>query len=139
MLAVSAPAALPQQSAVSGVESKIVALEHAWKIQGYGAKDLRTLDTLLDPAFVSVDQQGQILNKSELLQRVQARQSWRCIIENADVRTHADTVVVTALYTQRYIQDGKLLVERGRLVDTWQQRNGRWVALASISVGGELR
>jgi len=134
VVAMNAPDGLAQQSPVSGVESKIVALERAWKIQGYGTKDLRTLDALLDPAFASVSQRGQILSKAELLRRVQSRQSWRCTIEDANIRIHADTVIVTARYTQRYIQDGKLIVERGRWVDSWQQRNGRWIALASISV-----
>jgi hypothetical protein len=49
------------------------------------------------------------------------------------VRLHGDTAIVTGIYRLNGILDGKGIDQRARFVDTWLEKNGKWVAIASLS------
>jgi len=120
-----------QSSDDPDAESKILALERIVTLQAYEAKDLRTLDTILDDAFVKVDPEGRLLSKPELLAHVQAV-SVQYAVEAMVVRFHGRTAIVTGLYRIKGVERGKPLMRRGRFVDTWLNKDGRWVAIASL-------
>jgi hypothetical protein len=121
-----------QRTYDADVESKIIALERAGKLQAWAAKDLKTLDRLLDDTFVYVDQDGRLLAKADLLLFVQNADSLRCVTNEMVVRVHGNTAIVTGLYELKGVLHRKAFVQRGRFVDTWLNRNGQWVAIASL-------
>jgi ketosteroid isomerase-like protein len=119
------------------IESKIIALENVAKVQAYKAKDTNTLYAILDDAFVEVDQEGRPRTKAGLLAYVQNTDSLQYGLKAMVVRLHGDTAIVTGLYTVKGVAGGKPFLQRGRFVDTWLQKNGRWVAIASLSTPNE--
>lgn len=122
-----------QSPYVREIESKIMALERLVRLQAFGSKDLKTLNELLDDDFVSVNVEGQCQSKREVLEYVHTVNSLRYIAQDMVVRVHGDTVVVTGLFQMSVVQGGKPSIRRGRFVDTWMNRDGHWVAIASLS------
>jgi ketosteroid isomerase-like protein len=121
------------QGRESDVESKIIALERIAKVQAYETKDLKTLDVMLDDEFSYVDAEGKLGNKTEFLAFVQATNSLQFVLEDMVVRLHGDTAIVTGLYRMKSVQGGNPILREGRFVDTWLNKNGHWVAIASLS------
>jgi hypothetical protein len=117
-------------------ESGLMALERIVKLQAYETKDLKTLDAILDDSFVQVDPEGRLLAKADVLAYVQAVDSLRYIVEAMVVRLHGNTAVVTGLYRMKGVERGKPFARKGRFVDTWLLKNGRWVAIAGLSTPG---
>src|SRR5438093_2981312 len=112
------------QGRKSEVESKIIALERIAKLQACEAKDLKTLDVMLDHEFSYVDAEGKLGNKTEFLAFVQAANSLQFVLEDMVVRLHGDTAIVTGLYRMKSVQRGDPTLREGRFVDTWLIRHG---------------
>jgi ketosteroid isomerase-like protein len=129
--AVGIPLALGQTSD-SYVESKILAME-ALKCQAYRAKDLLTLDRILDVHFVSVTQNGNTNSKTNVLVMLKEAGSLRLSTEQILVRLHGDTAIATGLYELNGVRQGKAFSERGRFVDTWLSKDGQWKVIASLA------
>lgn len=115
------------------IVSKIMALERLGRLQAFGSKDLKTLSELLDDDFVSVNLEGQRLSKREVLDYVQRANSLGYITQEMVVRVHGDTVIVTGLFQISVVRRGKPSMRQGRFMDTWMNRDGHWVAIASLS------
>jgi ketosteroid isomerase-like protein len=114
-------------------ESKLIALERIQKLQAFKARDLKTLDDMFDDAFVNVDLDGRTRTKAEILAYIQGVDSLRYTPDAMVVRLHGDTAIVTGLFQVSGVERGKPFSQRGRFVDTWLYKNGRWIALASLS------
>jgi hypothetical protein len=114
-------------------ESKILALERIAKLQACETRDLKTLDTMLHDAFAYVNSEGRLLTKSEVVASVRTVDSLQFVTEEMVVRMHGDTAIVTGLYRMKGVERGKQFLRRGRFVDTWLLKGGRWVAIASLS------
>ena len=117
-------------------ESGLMALERIVKLQAYESKDLKTLDAILDDSFVLVDPEGRLLAKPDVLAYVEAVGSLQYIVEAMVVKLHGNTAVVTGLYRMKGVERGKPFARKGRFVDTWLFKNGRWVAIAALSTPG---
>jgi len=131
VLAGMAPALLWTQSGDdAGVRSKILALEHAWN-QAEALKDLKTLDGLFDNAFVYVDFDGTLMTKAEFLSRVKLAHIQQGVTESMTAQVFGNTVIVTGIYLDREIKDGKPTLRRGRFVDTWVHKDSAWVCVAA--------
>jgi hypothetical protein len=115
------------------IEGKLLALERVGKLQATQLKDLKMLNEILDESFVVVDQDGVLMNKAQVLAYVQKAISLRYLTSDMTVRLHGDTAIVTGTYRLNGILAGKRIDQRGRFVDTWLEKNGRWVAIASLS------
>jgi|SRR4029077_10141985 len=113
-------------------ESKITALERVAKIQACEAKDLKTLDAMLDDSFAFVDAEGRLRNKAEVLALIQTASPMKFGVDTMVVRLHGDTAIVTGFYLVKRLQPGDPFVRQGRFVDTWLYKNGHWVAIASL-------
>jgi len=124
------------QESDGDTQSKLIALERIAKLQACEVKDLKTLDRMLDDAFVSVDPKGRVLTKLEVLAYVQSVNSLKFVVEGMVVRLHGDTAIVTGLYRMTGVERGKPFVKQGRFMDTWLNKNGQWVSIASLSVPG---
>ena len=116
----------------SDIASKLIAMERVGKMQAWQNKDMKTLDTMFDDAFVYVDPQGRELSKSELIAYIQSFDSLQFIAEAMTVQLHGDTAIVTGLYRMKGTERKKAFARRGRFVDTWLYKNGQWVAIASL-------
>jgi len=117
-------------------ESKLMAMEHIEKVQVPRTRDVKVLDAMLDDGFLCVDVEGGLLNKTDVLAHLRAADSLEFIPNSMAVELQGDTAIVTGLYRIRGAGRGKPFVRRGRFVDTWLYRGGRWVAIASLSTPG---
>jgi hypothetical protein len=135
LIVVASVACGAQQMDDPDAKSKIMALEQLSKLQAYQASDTKTLDALLDDKFVSVDPDGTLQNKAELLTFVRRADSLRYLTSEMIVRLHnRNTAIVTGLFQMKGVLRGKSLHQSGRFIDTWLFKDGRWVAIASLSM-----
>jgi ketosteroid isomerase-like protein len=103
------------------------------KCQAYRAKDLGTLDRMLDAHFVAVGQNGDANSKTNVLVTLREADSLRLTTEQIIVRLHGDTAIATGLYKLHGVRRGKSFEEHGRFVDTWLGKDGQWMLLASLA------
>jgi ketosteroid isomerase-like protein len=115
-------------------ESKLMAFERVVRVQALSSKDLNTLNRFLSDEFVFVSMDGVPRNKAELLADLQSLDSLRYSTEEMIVRVHGDTAIVTGLFRATAVQKGRPSVQRGRFLDTWLNRDGRWFMVASVSI-----
>jgi len=115
-----------------GVASNLIALERVGKMQAWQNKDVTALGAVLDDAFVYVDPEGKVLTKAEVLRQIKTTDSLQFTAEAITVKLHGKTAIVTGLYRMKGMEHGKPFVRRGRFVDTWLDKNGQWIAIASL-------
>ena len=127
------PRVIAQQSDRGDVQGTILALERIRKMQATQLKDLKILGEILDENFVSIAQDGMLMNKPEVLAYVQKAGSLRIVSGEMNVRLHGKCAIVTGVYQLNGVIAGKIFTERGRFVDTWVEKNGKWVEIASLS------
>lgn len=131
ILAGMAPAHLWAQGGDdAAVRSKILALEHAWN-QAEALKDLKSLDGLFDNALVYIDFDGTLMTKAEFLSRVKSAHIQQGVTESMTAQVFGNTAIVTGIYLDREIKDGKPVLRRGRFVDTWVYKDSAWVCVAA--------
>lgn len=128
---------LAQEADDLDIKSRIIVLENLSKAQAWKTKDLNTLDKLLDRDFVSVSAEGRVLNKTQMLATIQSADILDYSASAIVVRAHRDTAVATGMYQIRAIQNGKLLLSRGRFVDTWILKNDQWVEIGMLMTPAE--
>jgi len=121
-----------QRTPESDAGSKIIALENVWN-QAAQARDMKALGALLDEAFVYVDRDGKLLTKAEVLAGVEAIRGFQVLSQSLVVHLHGDTAVVTGIYKTKGVDRGKPFVRRDRFVDTWRNKNGVWMSIASLA------
>lgn len=127
----SATLRLSAQTVVDPDErSKILALEHAWN-RAAESKDLKTLDKLLDNAFVNVDFDGRLMTKADVLADVKASPVVQVVSEAMVAQLHGSTAMVTGIYRMMGVRDGRQFLRRGRFIDTWVRHEGQWICIAS--------
>jgi hypothetical protein len=121
-----------QQRSDSDISSKILALENA-RNQATENKDIRGLDNLLDESFLHVDLNGRLMTKAGVLKDVQDAPVHQVVTQSVMVRIHGNTAIVTGLFRMTAVVQGKPVLERGRFLDTWIQKDERWVAIGSLT------
>jgi hypothetical protein len=50
------------------------------------------------------------------------------------VHLHGSTAIVTGEYRLNGILAGRRIEQRGRFIDTWIEKEGKWLAIASVSI-----
>jgi len=126
-------AASAQEASDSDVKTKIIALERVAKLQASADKDLKTLDELLDADFFYVDPSGKLQTKAQLMAFVRMADSLQFLTDAMVVQLHRDTAIVTGIYQIKGVVRGRPYLSRGRFLDTWLRKGGRWVAIASLA------
>jgi len=121
-----------QNDTNSGVQSKIIALEKAWN-QAYKLGDTRALEGILDDQIVLINDDGSIQTKAEFLASVQPAKSQEQQVapESMSVRVFGTTAVATGVFRAKGVEAGKPYVRRERFVDTWVNKGGKWVCIAT--------
>jgi len=120
------------QDSSDAVKSKIMALEKAWN-QAYKMGDVRALNSLLDDHIVLINDDGSSQSKDEWLKSVKATNSQEQQVspESLSVHVFGNTAVATGVFRAKGSDGGKAYVRRERFVDTWVNKNGDWVCVAT--------
>jgi hypothetical protein len=114
--------------------TRILALENAWN-QAEEHKDTGALDGLLAATLVYIDYDGTLMNKAQFMASVKAPSLHpdQIVNESMTAQVYGDSAVVTGIYREKGINNGKTYLRRGRFTDTWINEDGTWRCVASQS------
>ncbi len=126
LLCIAAPFAAAQDD--EAIRTKILALEKAWN-QAYKLADTKALGSILDDKIVLIEDDGTLKTKAEFLASVKAPTSneEQVAPESLIVHVFGKTAVAVGVIGVK----GKSGVHRERFIDTWIEKNGNWVCIAS--------
>jgi len=98
-------------------------------------KDVKALQSLLDPGLVYIDYDGSLMDKTQFIASVQAPSLHpeQIVNESMSAHVYGDSAVVTGVYREKGTSGGKPYLRRGRFTDTWVYHDGAWVCVASQS------
>ena len=116
----------------AAARSQVLALEKAWN-QAYKAGDTKALASILDNSLVLVEDDGSLKTKSEFLASVKASSGNQEQIapESLTVRVFGNTAIAIGVIAVRGTQRGKSVVHHERFIDTWINKNGTWICIAT--------
>jgi len=121
-----------QETSDAAAVSKILALESVWD-RAVETGDTRALDAIFDNFLVYVEHDGRVMGKAEYLAGVKRGDENPLQVSTEGMRAHiwGTTAIVTGIYRERGVRDGKPYDRRGRFIDTWIFKNGTWVCVAA--------
>jgi ketosteroid isomerase-like protein len=125
-----------QDDTEAAVRSKIIALEKAWN-QAYKLGDKRALDGILDDQIVLINDDGTVQTKAEFLASIKAvakSQEQQVAPESINVHVFGNSAIATGVFQAKGVEAGKRYVRRERFVDTWINKDGKWVCVATNAV-----
>jgi hypothetical protein len=134
LLIVSATLSGQEAANADAQRSKILALENAWN-QAETNKDAKALDGLLASTLVYVDYDGTMMDKAKFMASVRAPSLHpeQIVNESMTAYMYGDSAVVSGIYREKGVRNGKPYSRRGRFTDTWINQSGTWVCAASQS------
>jgi ketosteroid isomerase-like protein len=88
---------------------------------------------MLAPTFVYTEFDGSFSDKAQFLKGIKASAaaSDQITTQELSVGPYGDTAVVTGVFKEKGIENGKAFIKRGRFTDTWINQNGTWLCVAS--------
>jgi len=112
----------------AAARSKVVALEKAWN-QAYKLGDTKALGSILDDDIVLVEDDGSLKTKAQFLATVKAATSneEQVVPESLTVHVFGKTAIAIGVIGVK----GKSGLRRERFIDTWLNKNGNWVCIAT--------
>lgn len=121
-----------QEATDASVQTKIVALEKAWN-QAYKFGDKRALDALLDNEITLVNDDGSVQTKSQFLADIKKSNSAEQQVspESISVHVFGNAATATGIFRVKGIEGGKPYLHRDRFVDTWVNKDGKWVCVSA--------
>jgi ketosteroid isomerase-like protein len=127
-----APALLHAQDYDAAARDQVLALEKAWN-QAYKAGDTKALAAILDNSLILVEDDGSLKTKSEFLASVKASSGNQEQVapESLTVRVFGNTAIAIGVIAVKGTKGGKSVVRRERFIDTWINKNGSWVCIAT--------
>jgi ketosteroid isomerase-like protein len=130
LVAGSAHAAPPQDAE----QRRIISLENAWN-QAVQQKDARAVAPLLGEELVTIDYDGTLMGKAQYLagMKTPSVHFEHIASDSMQVQFFGDSAVVIGAYVEKGVKGGKPFSHRERFIDTWINRNGTWVCVASQS------
>jgi ketosteroid isomerase-like protein len=130
LCAFSAP--ISAQADEATARAQVLALEKAWN-QAYKAGDIKALSAILDNSLVLVEDDGSLKTKSEFLASVKAANvnEEQVAPESLTVRIFGNTAIAIGVIAVKETKGGKTVVHRERFIDTWINRNGTWICIAT--------
>src|SRR5271165_1548388 len=135
-LVLMAPVRMSAQSPVptDAEQSRIVALENSWN-RAVQQKDGAALTLLLAPELIYVDYDGKLMDKSTYVASVLSPSVHpaRVVSESVSVHIFGMAAVVTGVYRENGMKNGKPYILRERFTDTWIIHGKGWVCVASHS------
>jgi len=126
--------AIAQNPAASaqGNEGLLIALENCWN-QAQLHHDSKALDELVADTFISTDNDGTFMTKTQFLADNKDLSYAPTLMTNSDERIfmYGNAAVVAGIYHAKGLNKGKPFDHYGRFTDTWVSLNGKWVCVAS--------
>ncbi len=121
-----------QNDAEEQARAQVLSLERLWN-QAYKAGDTKALASILDNSLVLVEDDGSLKTKAEFLASVKgpAANQEQVAPESLTVRVFDKTAVAIGVIAVKTKQNGKTVTRRERFIDTWMNRNGTWVCIAT--------
>jgi ketosteroid isomerase-like protein len=88
---------------------------------------------MLAATFVYTEFDGSFSDKTQFLKGIKssAISSDQIINQDVAVSLYGDSAVVTGIFREHGIENGKSFARRGRFTDTWVRQNGIWLCVAS--------
>ncbi len=116
----------------AAARSQVLALEKAWN-QAYKAGDTKALASILDNSLILVEDDGSLKTKSEFLASVKAPSANQEQVapESLTVRVFGNTAIAIGVIAVKGTKGGKSVVRRERFIDTWINKNGTWICIAT--------
>ncbi len=128
-----APAGAQNPTALThGTETLLIALENGWN-QAQLHHDSKALDGLVADTFVSTDNEGIFMTKSQFLADNRDLSYAPSLMANSGERVffYGDAAVVAGIYHAKGLNKGKPFDHYGRFTDIWAYLNGKWLCVAS--------
>jgi hypothetical protein len=115
-----------------GNKSLLIALENGWN-QAQLHHDSKALEELVADSFISTDNDGTFMTKSQFLADNKDLSYAPTLMTNSDERifVYGDAAVVAGIYHAKGLSKGKPFDHYGRFTDTWVYLNGKWVCVAT--------
>lgn len=112
--------------------SQVMALEKLWN-QAYKAGDTKALASILDNSLVLVEDDGSLKTKADFLSSIKGptANEEQVAPESLTVRVFGNTAIAIGVIAVKSKQNGKTVTRRERFIDTWINRNGNWVCIAT--------
>jgi ketosteroid isomerase-like protein len=116
----------------AAARDQVLALEKAWN-QAYKAGDTKALSSILDNSLVLVEDDGSLKTKSEFLASVKSSNAneEQVAPESLTVRVFGNTAIAIGVIAVKETKGGKTATRRERFIDTWINREGKWVCIAT--------
>jgi ketosteroid isomerase-like protein len=116
----------------AAARDQVLALEKAWN-QAYKAGDTKALSSILDNSLVLVEDDGSLKTKFEFLASVRASNAneEQVAPESLTVRVFGNTAIAIGVIAVKESKGGKTVSHRERFIDTWINREGKWVCIAT--------
>ena len=130
---ICAPAApVSAQDQDAAARDQVLALEKAWN-QAYKAGDVKALSSILDNSLVLVEDDGSLKTKAEFLASVKSSSANQEQVapESLSVRVFGNTAIAIGVIAVKETKGGKSVTHRERFIDTWINRDGKWVCIAT--------
>lgn len=121
-----------QDTVDDDAKAKVMALEVLWG-QAAQMRDIKAMETLFDNSLTYVDVAGRLMNKAQVLAFTKALPPVEIVVQSTAARAHGDTVIVTGVLRLKGVDRGKPYLQYARFVDTWINKNGHWLCVASMS------
>ncbi len=120
------------QDKEAAARAQVLALEKAWN-QAYKAADIKALDGILDNSLVLVEDDGSLKTKSEFLSSIKKANvnEEQVAPESLTVRVFGNTAIAIGVIAVKETKGGKTVVHRERFIDTWINKNGSWICIAT--------
>jgi hypothetical protein len=128
----AAPRLSAQTEADAQARSQVLSLERLWN-QAYKSGDKKALAQILDNSLVLVEDDGSLKTRAEFLASIKgptANQE-QVAPESLTVRVFDKTAIAIGVIAVKAKQNGKTVTRRERFIDTWMNRNGNWVCIAT--------
>ncbi len=135
LLLLSASQAVGQEMAAPRLEeSRVRAMESYWS-QAIRVKDVKALKLLLAPELLLVEYDGKLMGRDEYIAGVTAVSNHpeRITNESLTVHFYGNIAVTNGVYQEKGTRNERPYVHRERFTDTWVNRSGRWMCVASHS------
>ena len=116
----------------AAARSQVLALEKLWN-QAYKAGDKKALASILDNSLVLVEDDGSLKSKADFLSSIKGptANEEQVAPESLTVRVFGNTAIAIGVIGVKSKQGGKTVTRRERFIDTWLNRNGNWVCIAT--------
>jgi ketosteroid isomerase-like protein len=116
----------------AAARDQVIALEKAWN-QAYKAGDTKALSSILDNSLVLVEDDGSLKTKSEFLASVKSASGNQEQVapESLSVRVFGNTAIAIGVIAVKETKGGKSMTHRERFIDTWINKGGNWICIAT--------